>query len=77
MWLPKRNGKKLPDLLAEIEPEWPGETPIRLMFQDEARFRRISDTRRCWCPKPDRPICQSMVTHEYTYNIVVASAAMR
>jgi len=37
------------------------------MFQDEARFGRISDTRRCWCPKPARPLCQSMVTQEYTY----------
>ncbi len=37
------------------------------MFQDEARFGRISDTRRCWCPKPVRPICQAMVTQEYTY----------
>ena len=37
------------------------------MFQDEARFGRISDTRRCWCPKPFRPLCQSMVSHEYTY----------
>ena len=37
------------------------------MFQDEARFGRISDTRRCWCPKPARPLCQAMVTQEYTY----------
>jgi len=37
------------------------------MFQDEARFGRISDTRRCWCPKPVRPLCQAMVTQEYTY----------
>lgn len=37
------------------------------MFQDEARFGRISDVRRCWAPKPLRPICQGMLTHEYTY----------
>lgn len=37
------------------------------MFQDEARFGRISDVRRCWAPKPLRPICQAMLTHEYTY----------
>ena len=37
------------------------------MFQDEARFGRISDTRRCWCPKPTRPMCKMMVTQEYTY----------
>ena len=38
-----------------------------MMFEDEARFGRISDTRRCWCPKPHRPMCHSMVTQEYTY----------
>ena len=37
------------------------------MFEDEARFGRISDTRRCWCPKPHRPLCQTMVKQEYTY----------
>lgn len=37
------------------------------MFQDEARFGRISDVRRCWVPKPLRTICQAMLTHEYTY----------
>ena len=36
------------------------------MFQDEARFGRISDVRRCWAPKPIRPLCQGMLTHEYT-----------
>jgi len=45
------------------------------MFQDEARFGRISDTRRCWCPKPNRPVCQAMVTHEYTYAYAAVSVA--
>ena len=43
------------------------------MFQDEARFGRISDTRRCWCPKPFRPLCQAMVTKEYTYAYAAVS----
>jgi hypothetical protein len=34
------------------------------MFQDEARFGRINDVRRCWAPKPLRPLCQAMLTHE-------------
>ena len=38
-----------------------------LMFQDEARFGRLSDARRCWCPKPFRPICPSLVSQENTY----------
>jgi len=37
------------------------------MFQDEARFGRISESRRCWCPKPVRPVCPTMVCQEYTY----------
>lgn len=37
------------------------------MFQDEARFGRINDVRRCWAPLPIRPLCQAMLTHEYTY----------
>jgi hypothetical protein len=37
------------------------------MFQDEARFGRISAIRRCWAPFPIRPLCRGMLTHEYTY----------
>lgn len=37
------------------------------MFQDEARFGRINDVRRCWAPKPIRPLCSAMLTREYTY----------
>ena len=59
--------KKLPEILSEIVQDWAGGKPVKLMFQDEARFGRISDVRRCWAPKPRRPICQAMQTHEYTY----------
>jgi transposase len=37
------------------------------MFQDEARFGRISDTRYCWCQRPHRPLVRAMVTQQYTY----------
>lgn len=59
--------KKFPELIREIDRQWPGAGPLRVMFQDEARFGRISDTRRCWCPKPVRPLCHAMVSQEYTY----------
>ena len=59
--------KKLPERLAQARALWPEQTPIKLMFQDEARFGRINDVRRCWAPKPIRPLCQAMLTHEYTY----------
>ena len=56
--------KKFPELITQIKKEWGEEKPFRVMFQDEARFGRISDTRRCWCPKPTRPVCYAMVTQE-------------
>ncbi len=59
--------KKLPKTLATIRKDWATGKTIKLMFQDEARFGCISDVRRCWAPKPLRPICQAMLTHEYTY----------
>lgn len=40
------------------------------MFQDEARFGRISQTRYCWCQKPLRPLTQAMMTQQYTYAAV-------
>ena len=58
--------KKLPETLQELCQDWVG-SPIRLMFQDEARFGRISDVRQCWAPKPHRPMCIAMLTHESTY----------
>jgi len=30
----------------------PGWAAIKRMFQDEVRFGRIPDMRRCWAPKP-------------------------
>ena len=37
------------------------------MFQDEARFGRISDVRHCWDKKPRRPMVRAMITQQYTY----------
>ena len=45
------------------------------MFQDEARFGRINDVRRCWAPRPMRPLCKAMLTHEYTYAYAAVEAA--
>lgn len=59
--------KKLPETLAGLIAEWAGTGPVKLMFQDEARFGRISDVRRCWAPFPMRPLCRAMLTHEYIY----------
>jgi len=37
------------------------------MFEDEARFGRISDPRRCWAPAGIRPEVEVQVVREYEY----------
>ena len=37
------------------------------MFQDEGRFGRISDPRRCWAPHPIRPEVKAAMVREYVY----------
>lgn len=41
--------------------------PLCVMFQDEARFGRLSNPQRCWAPKPVRPLVTQGVVREYTY----------
>jgi transposase len=41
--------------------------PIYLMFQDEARFGRLSDPRSCWAPSPSRPLIKLSLIREYKY----------
>lgn len=43
------------------------------MFEDEARFGRISDPRQCWAPKGVRPCVGAQIVHEYTYTFVAVS----
>lgn len=40
---------------------------LRVLFQDEARFGRINDPRRCGCPAGKRPLVNSQVVREDTY----------
>jgi hypothetical protein len=47
--------------------------PVRLLFQDEARFGRLSDHRRCWAPWPARPVVGQQVIREYVYGLVAVS----
>jgi hypothetical protein len=44
--------------------------PIMLIFQDEARFGRISDPRACWAPAPSRPLIKLALIREYRYEYV-------
>ena len=59
--------KKLSTDVGQIVGTFTKAQPLRLMFQDEARFGRISDTRYCWAKRPFRPMVQAMLTHQYTY----------
>ena len=43
------------------------ERPIRLMFQDEARFGRMARIRRCWAPAPLRPMVRNGYERQFTY----------
>ena len=47
--------------------------PVRLMFQDEARFGRISDPRSCWSPAPVRPVVNLALVREFRYEYAAVS----
>ena len=47
--------------------------PVRLMFQDEARFGRMSDPRRCWAPAPFRPVVGLALVREFVYEYAAVS----
>lgn len=60
--------KKLPEVVAGLlmNPAAAGKKP-RLMFQDEARFGRMSRPRRCWAPAGTRPTMCNGYEREFTY----------
>lgn len=41
--------------------------PVKLFFQDESRFGRISQAIRCWSPLGERPVVPSQMIREYLY----------
>jgi transposase len=43
------------------------------MFQDEARFGRITDPRRCWAPAGVRPEVSAQIVREYEYAFAAVS----
>lgn len=43
------------------------------MFEDEARFGRISDPRRCWAPTGVRPEVHTQIVREYEYAFAAVS----
>jgi hypothetical protein len=47
--------------------------PLRLMFQDEARFGRMSDPRSCWAPAPHQPVVNLALVREFRYEYAAVS----
>lgn len=46
----------------------PGDSrPIKILFEDEARFGRINDLKRCWAPQGIRPHIDFQVIRQFTY----------
>lgn len=41
--------------------------PIKLFFQDEARFGRINKTSKCWTPPNQRAVIGQQIIREYTH----------
>jgi transposase len=41
--------------------------PLKVFFQDEARFGRISDLFGCWAPEGVRPVVQAQIIRQYTH----------
>jgi len=64
----RRSLKKLPQIVEqEVTRQASAERQVRLMVQDEARFGRINDPRRCWAPKGLRPEVGMQTIYVYTY----------
>jgi transposase len=65
---PRRLLKKLARIVEqEATREGQPGRQLRLRFQDEARFDRINDPRRCWAPKGVRPAVGRQIVREDTY----------
>jgi len=50
-----------------LKPEVVRGRPVRLMFQDEARFGRMVRIRRCWSPAPLRPTVANGYERQFVY----------
>lgn len=47
--------------------------PVRLMFEDEARFGRMNEPHRCWAPAGVRPEVPTSIVREYEYAYAAVS----
>ncbi|MCL2457298.1 MAG: hypothetical protein FWF31_00315 [Desulfobulbus sp.] len=68
--------KKFQELLCQIDNQWTRKGRLRVMFQEEASFGRISETRRCWRPRPIRPLSLVMVAQDAYAAVSVGDGAL-
>jgi hypothetical protein len=67
-WISKPSSKKIwPNALNHAERADILGRKLRIFFQDEGRFGRISDPRQCWAPPKIRPIVKAQHIREYIY----------
>lgn len=52
------------DLSAQAKEE---QKPLVVLFQDEARFGRVQDPKKCWAPKKTRPLVKAQTIRQYLY----------
>jgi putative transposase len=61
-----RGRKKINEIIAAQKESYPQEKgKIRLFFEDEASFGRISEPKYCWCGKNERPIIPKQKVRQY------------
>jgi transposase len=71
---PRAAFKKMPETIQQhVEQSAESGRPVRLLFEDEARFGRISDPRRCWAPPGVRPEVNTQWIREYEYAFAAVS----
>ena len=70
---PRRSLKKFPEIMQEVFQQAGENRPVRLMFEDEARFGRSSEPHRCWAPKGVRPAVPAQIVREYEYAYAAVS----
>ena len=61
----KYSSKKLSEQIKSVTEI--AKKPVKLFFQDESRFGRISQAIRCWSPIGQRPVVPSQIVREYIY----------
>lgn len=57
--------ESFPETLAAIAREVPPGKRLRVLFEDEASFGRITEVRRCWAPPGVRPTAPRQQVREY------------